>query len=348
MALPESKSKVLESTDEALLSGGEEAVVVSDGEEIVDLDSLKPEKDEKPAAAAATEKKPAAAAAPAPAAAEDDDLPPELKGKSPKELARMYREAQSVIGRQGSELGDLRKRTDLAIMTSLEAIKQRRAEQPAPAKAAEPAPELDESEFFAKPKAAIDKAIESHPLIKEIRAALGQTAADTAASRAQAAKEQFDRAHPDAQEILGDVEFREWVGKSKVRQELLQRAHSKFDFSAGDEVFGTWKALKGVKTAAAKPAAEPAADATPGAPTEAEVKAAASTLARAKGVKQAATAAAAQAAAVPTGGASAGKDAGAKKIYRRADILRLMETDPDRYESLADELGKAYAEGRVR
>jgi hypothetical protein len=346
MALPESKSKVLESTDEALLAGGDEAVVVGEGEEFVDLDKIQTEKEEKPAAAAAPEKKPAAAAAPAPV---EDEIPDDLKGKTPAQLAKMYREAQSVIGRQGSELGDLRKRTDLAIMTSLEAIRARKAEQPAPAKAAaEPAPELDESEFFAKPTAAIDKAIENHPLIKKINETLGRTAADTQASRAQAAKEQFDRAHPDAAEILGDQEFREWVGKSKVRQHLLQRAHSSFDFDAGDEVFGTWKALKGVKTAAAKPADAPAADATPGAPTEAEVKAAASTLARAKGVKQAATAAAAQAAAVPTGGASAGKDAGAKKIYRRADILRLMETDPDRYEALADEIGKAYAENRVR
>jgi hypothetical protein len=345
MALPESKSKVLESTDEALLAGGDEAVVVGEGEEFVDLDNLKTEPEQKPAAAAAPEKKPPAAAAPAPV---EDEIPDDLKGKTPAQLAKMYREAQSVIGRQGSELGDLRKRTDLAIMTSLEAIRARKAEQPAPAKAVEPAAAPDESEFFAKPYDAVAKAIENHPLIKKINETLGATAADTAAARAQAAKEQFDRAHPDAAEILGDQEFRDWVGKSKVRQALLQRAHSKFDFDAGDEVFGTWKALKGVKTAAAKPAAEPAADAAPGAPTEAEVKAAASTLARAKGVKQAATAAAAQAAAAPTGGASAGKDAGSKKIYRRADILRLMETDTDRYEQLADEIGKAYSEGRVR
>lgn len=334
MALPESKSKVLESTDEALIAGGEdEAVVVSEGEEIVDLDNLKPEKEEKPAA-------------PAPVADADDDMPPELKGKSPKELARMYREAQSVIGRQGSELGDFRKKADMLIQASLASLAARK-EPPAPAAKPEPAAAPDESEFFAKPHDAVSRMIENHPLIKKINETLGANAAETATARAHAAKEQFDRAHPDAAEILGDQEFREWVGKSKVRQALLQRAHSKFDFDAGDEVFGTWKALKGVKTAAAKPAGEPAADGAAGTPTEAEVKAAASTMARAKGAK-AAQAAAAQAAAAPTGGASAGKDAGAKKIYRRADILRLMETDSERYEQLADEIGKAYAEGRVR
>ena len=30
------------------------------------------------------------------------------------------------------------------------------------------------------------------------------------------------------------------------------------------------------------------------------------------------------------------------------DIIKLMKTDPDRYQSLSDEIMKAYAEGRVK
>ena len=38
----------------------------------------------------------------------------------------------------------------------------------------------------------------------------------------------------------------------------------------------------------------------------------------------------------------------AKKVYRRRDIIELMNTDPKRYESLMPEIMKAYAEGRVK
>ena len=346
MALPESKSAVLEDTTQALIDSGAEAEVVSEGndEEFVDLNAA-PEPAPKPAPAAAAPAKKPAAAAPAPAA--EDDIPAELKGKTPAQLAKMYREAQSVIGRQGRELGELRQKADFAIKASLEALRARR--EPAAAPAAKPAEsELDESEFFAKPKDAVSKMIENHPLIKKINETLGRSAADTAAARATAATERFNQTHPDAAEILQDAEFRKWVGASKVRTGLMQRAHQQFDFDAGDEVFSTWKALRNVKTASAAPASESAAETPTGTPTEAEVKAAASTLARAKGIKQAATQAAAQAAAVPTGGASAAKTGGGKKIYRRADVIQLMETDPDRYELLADEIALAYAENRVR
>jgi hypothetical protein len=37
-----------------------------------------------------------------------------------------------------------------------------------------------------------------------------------------------------------------------------------------------------------------------------------------------------------------------KKIYRRADIIELMKTDPRRYQSMEPEIRKAYMEKRVR
>jgi hypothetical protein len=49
-----------------------------------------------------------------------------------------------------------------------------------------------------------------------------------------------------------------------------------------------------------------------------------------------------------TGNARGTAEASRKKVYRRADIIKLMRTDPERYQSLSDELLKAYAEGRVR
>tara|TARA_B110000091_G_C13572200_1_gene372964 strand:- start:408 stop:701 length:294 start_codon:yes stop_codon:yes gene_type:complete len=37
-----------------------------------------------------------------------------------------------------------------------------------------------------------------------------------------------------------------------------------------------------------------------------------------------------------------------KKIYRRADIIKLMKTDPERYLALSDDIAQAYREKRVK
>lgn len=343
----EAQSRVLESGDEALIQGSEPSAAPQEGEEFVSLDDLeKPEQSEPapaPAAPAAQagKQKPAAAAP-----AEEDDIPAEYKGKSMKDIIKMHREAASTIGRQGSELGDLRKRIDFAVQASLAAIQARKAEQqPAPAAPAQPAEvEFDESELFSKPKETINKLIASHPVLKQLNETLGRAAAEQAASRAQAASERFNQAHPDASTILRDTEFRQWVAASPIRKNLLLRANNAFDFHAGDEIFSTWKALKGVKTSA------PVAPAAPAAPAVDPVSEAARVLAQAKAAKATAAAqtAAAQAAAVPTGGSSSGGKGAGKKLYRRSEIVHLMETDPDKYERLSDEIALAYAEGRVR
>jgi hypothetical protein len=45
---------------------------------------------------------------------------------------------------------------------------------------------------------------------------------------------------------------------------------------------------------------------------------------------------------------SSGDSVGGKKVYRRADLINLQVTDPNRYATLADEIQSAYAEGRVK
>mgnify|MGYP003117109910 FL=1 len=41
-------------------------------------------------------------------------------------------------------------------------------------------------------------------------------------------------------------------------------------------------------------------------------------------------------------------EAPSKKIFRRSDIQKLINSDPAKYESLYPEIVKAYEEGRVR
>ena len=325
--LPSSSQEVLEDGDKAILPEPK----VEDGEEFVDLADTSAAPAAKPAIAPAAKAAPALAAA----AAEDADLPAELKGKSSADLAKMYREAQSLIGRQGSELGELRRRADQAIHTSLAALAKAREGAPAaPAAAAAPA-QVDEAEFFRAPQEAVARAIEASPIIKQIRETLGKDAEERAVSRAMASTERFNGAHPDAGTILQDPEFRQWVQASRVRTDLLRRAHQSYDFEAGDEVFGTWKALKGIGKAA--PAAVAAA---PAAADAAAASAAGATLAKRKRDLAAA--------AVPSGGGGAAPQGKSNKIFRRVDVLKLMEEDPARYEALSGEIEKAYRENRVR
>ena len=46
-----------------------------------------------------------------------------------------------------------------------------------------------------------------------------------------------------------------------------------------------------------------------------------------------------------TGNANGSGEAPSRKIYRRADIIKLMQTDPKRYQALSNEIMAAYAAG---
>jgi hypothetical protein len=52
--------------------------------------------------------------------------------------------------------------------------------------------------------------------------------------------------------------------------------------------------------------------------------------------------------AASTGSTKGSGETASKKVYRRADIIELMRTNPDRYHQLSDEIMKAYSEGRVK
>jgi len=263
------------------------------------------------------EKKPAKKVAKTAAKAEEteDDVPAELKGKTPAQLAKMYRDAQSVIGRQGTELGDLRKTADTYIKAHLQANRPKPAAQPA-----EKAP--DDVDFFTNPKDAIAKAVANHPLVKELQGAKRDIEAREVKRHMETVSQKFNIAHPDAPQILNDEQFQQWVVKSPIRKAMLLAAHQRYDLDSANELFNTWKELHPVK-----------------APEEVPAKVAAKPVAKAAAAR------------VPSGGnASPRSQAGGAdgKIYRRADVIRLMQNDPARYELMADEITKAYTEGRVR
>jgi len=168
--------------------------------------------------------------------------------------------------------------------------------------------EDDDVDFFVDPQSAVNRAIDNHPKIREAEAYTQQ-------ARQQATLAQLKSKHPDMESILQDASFAEWIKGSKVRTQLFVQADQGYDYDAADELFSLWKERASVAQQTAN----------------VEKQARKNTLKSAS-----------------TGNARGTAEASRKKVYRRADIIKLMRTDPERYQSLSDELLKAYAEGRVR
>src|SRR6056300_636647 len=227
----------------------------------------------------------------------EDEIPDKYRGKSVQDIVRMHQEAEKLLGRQSSEVGELRKVVDSYIQTQLS------QQQEAPQKS-----EDDDYDFFTDPDKAVSRAIENHPKIKEAEQYTQQYKKATALNQLQSK-------HPDMQQILQDNRFAEWIKGSKIRTQLFVQADQQYDYEAADELFTLWKDRQATvkQTAQAEKAGRQAA------------------------VKSA-----------NTGNARGNPDSQSRKIYRRADIIKLMKTDPDRYQSLSDEIMKAYQEGRVK
>jgi len=165
------------------------------------------------------------------------------------------------------------------------------------------------ADFYDNPEEAVRQIIDNHPRFREFSE---QTQQQQAALTAQ----QLEKAHPDFQEVITDGGFQEWVNGSKIRQRLYKEADS-YDFDAANELLTTWKERQMIsKTKEVNESKKTKRD---------------TAMKAGEGVSRA-----------------SGESTAGKKIYRRADLIRLKQTDPKRYQSLEDEIYEAYAEGRVK
>ena len=227
---------------------------------------------------------------------EENGIPEKYQGKDIKDIVQMHQEAEKLLGRQSSEVGELRKIVDDFVKSQIQS-------------ASSPQKETDEDiDFFADPERAIAKAIESHPSLK----AAEQT---SKAMLQQQTLAQLQNTHPDFLDVIQDTKFQEWVQGSKVRLELYERADKNFDYDSANELISTWKERQKMVSETAQVQKED---------RKRQLKAAS------------------------TGSTSGSSEAPSRKIYRRADIIKLMQSDPKRYTQLQPEIMAAYAEGRVK
>jgi hypothetical protein len=211
---------------------------------------------------------------------EEPSLPEKYQGKSLEEVVQMHQEAEKLLGRQSSEVGELRKVVDDYISTQTQSAPQPQNVEPE-----------DDIDYFTDPQGAVNRAIENHPKIREAQEYSQQY-------KQQAALATLNNKHPDMQEILGDPKFAEWIKASKIRTQLFVQADQEYNADAADELFSLWKERKTVtqQTAVVEKQAR----------------------------KQ-------QLKAANTGNARGSGEGSRKKVYRRADIIKLMKNDPDRY-----------------
>lgn len=155
-----------------------------------------------------------------------DDLPEKYRGKSAKDLAKMHQEAERALGRQGSEVGELRRLVDDFVRSQTSAGKNNNNNNSNDAD--------EEVDFFADPQKAIDRAIARHPKVKEAELL-------AASMRKSEALATLKASHPDFQTVISSSDFGDWVSKSKVRQELFLRADQGYDYAAADELLSTFK-----------------------------------------------------------------------------------------------------------
>ena len=225
---------------------------------------------------------------------EDDGLPEKYQGKSAKEIAEMHQQAEKLIGKQGSEVGELRRVVDdfITAQTSKEA---QTTETP-----------VTSDEFYENPEKNVNKAIDSHPAIREAQKAAQEMKRTATLTR-------LNSEYPDLEATVQDPNFAEWIKSSSVRSELYNRAEVGFDYNAAKELLSNWSDKK---ERVAKVAETSKID-------------------KSNQLKAASI------------GSKGNNEPVSKKKYRRSDIIKLMQTDPDKYDALSDEIMLAYQEGRV-
>lgn len=231
------------------------------------------------------------------AEAEPAELPDKFRGKSTEDIVKSYTQLEQEFGRRNNEVGELRKLTDELLSLQLSEKKEEE----------EPSYEVNVDSLLDNPQEAISKAVENHPKFKQFEEA------QRTASVGQA-KASFQEKHPDWQELVTSDDFTSWIQESPVRTSMYQAADKNFDFAVGDELFTTYKALRGQANSHA-------------------------TEEKSSNAKQA----------LKKASVERGSGQGStKKVYRRADLIQLKLSNPAKYAAMEPEIMKAYEEKRVR
>ena len=151
----------------------------------------------------------------------EEVVPEKYRGKSLNDIVSMHQEAEKLIGRQGSEVGELRKMVDdfIKTQTSKKSETQTVTE--------------NDDDFFIEPKSAVNRAIDNHPAIR-------QAQENAMLMKREQTLSQLRTEFPNVSDIVQSADFANWIKSSKVRTELFDRAETQFDYDSAQELLSIW------------------------------------------------------------------------------------------------------------
>jgi len=159
-------------------------------------------------------------------------IPEKFRNKSLEDVVKSYSELESQFGKQGQELGELRKLTDEILKKKLlsETSEDNFQRQ-----------QVRDIDLASEPERAVDALLQKKlsPIMEEVNA-----------FRKEKMTNKLKEKHPDFVDIIKDTSFQTWVKESPLRLEMYGKADKNLDIEAANELFTFWKALRGTSTAA--------------------------------------------------------------------------------------------------
>jgi hypothetical protein len=171
--------------------------------------------------------------------------------------------------------------------------------------------QTQEEDFFSDPQKAVNRTVDQHPAVLQAQRFASEM-------KQMQNSQKLEAQYPNYRGVATSEPFLNWVKASPVRIALYTKAETELDYDSANELLGTYQELNNAKATQQ------------------------STQMRAVETKAQNTAL--KAAGVDVGGSGEVS----RKVYRRADLIKLKMTDPDRYMALQDEIMSAYADGRVK
>ena len=161
---------------------------------------------------------------------EEDDIPDKYKGKSATEIIRMHQEAEKLLGKHSSEVGELRKIVDDFIHTNLNKEK-------------ESPDESEEVDFWEDPDKALESKLKNHPSIKQAEELSKQFTQQQVVNK-------LNTEYPDWEETVQSEDFAAWVRSSEARIRKYANAANNYDWDDADDLLGTWREIQSARTSA--------------------------------------------------------------------------------------------------
>lgn len=146
---------------------------------------------------------------------------------------KRYKDLERLNSQQAQHLGQYRNLVDEYITSTSETPESEEPSQP-----------ISVDDFYDNPDETLNKAIESHPVVKQAKSSLE----DMKKRELEREITQFMSRHPDMQTITADPKFTDWVREDAYRTELYQRG-DKLDLPAADALLTLYKTQQNLDVA---------------------------------------------------------------------------------------------------